>query len=163
MISISPADCLSPATVLSGRERERAGRNCVGSSLGSGAGKGNFLLGLRGESEGDERKGWGWCKKGLCLGYRAGLAGPSPAPGGRPHQHRRRGARKEGGAASRPGAELEMSFRGRGSSRQRPHPASLPGKRRLNGRWAENGRRTRRGTRPRPSARPPAAGLPASR
>lgn len=80
-------------------------------------------------------KGWGWCPKGPS-------SGPSPVPGGRPHQHRRRGARKEGGAVSRPGAELWMSFRSGGRSRPRLHPVSLPEPRRLNGKGTENGRRT---------------------
>ena len=60
-----PRTALSPGTFLSGRER--TGRNCAGSSFGSGAGKGNFLLGLGEERERDERKGWGWCKKGPSL------------------------------------------------------------------------------------------------
>lgn len=133
-ISISPADRPSPATVLPQGERGLEG-TVLAALWVQGQEKETSFLDSAGRVRETKGKGWGWCPKGPS-------SGPSPVPGGRPHQHRRRGARKEGGAVSRPGAELWMSFRSGGRSRPRLHPVSLPEPRRLNGKGTENGRRT---------------------
>lgn len=106
-ISISPADRLSPATVLPQGERGLEG-TVLAALWVQGQEKETSFLDSAGRVRETKGKGGGWCPKGPS-------SGPSPAPGGRPHQHRRRGARKEGGAVSRPGAELWMSFRGGGT------------------------------------------------
>lgn len=87
---------------------ERTAGNCVGSSLGWGAGKGNFLLGL-GEERGRRNEKVGVVQEWSLLPR--GLAKPPPARGGRAHEQRRSGVRKAGGAVLRPEAELKVSSR----------------------------------------------------
>lgn len=74
--------------------------------------KTNFLLDSAARAK--ERKGeWGWCcKNSLSRRCPAGLARPPPAPGGRSHEHPRRGVRKAGGAVPGLQAELKVSSRG---------------------------------------------------
>lgn len=142
-ISISPADRPKPRDL---PFREREGWKELRWQLFRFRGRKRKLPSWTRRGEGETKgKGGGGARKARLSRYRAGLAGPLPSPGGRPHQPWRCGARKAGGAVSRSGAEFKVSSRGGGSSAPSPHPASLPGKRRLNWKGAENRRRARRG------------------